>query len=58
VAAVAHRVFVLLLRNFLDDGGLGGFFSGYLAVAVLLLRISCLTVEVIGPMPSSGSYTG
>jgi hypothetical protein len=55
---VACRVFVLLLHSFLDGGGLGGFFDGYLAAAVLLLRISCSAVEVIGPVPSSGSCIG
>jgi hypothetical protein len=55
---VACRVFVLLLCSFLDGSGLGGFFGGYLAVTVLLLWISCSTVEVIGLVPSSGSCTG
>jgi hypothetical protein len=57
-AVVAHQVFVLLLHSFLDGGGLGGFFGGYLAATVLLLRILCSAVEVVGPVPSSGSCTG
>jgi hypothetical protein len=57
-AVVARRVFVLLLHSFLDGGGLVGFFSGYLAATVLLLRILCSAVEVVGPVPSSGSCTG
>jgi hypothetical protein len=52
------RVFLLLLRSFLDGGGLGGFFGRYLTVVVLLLRISCSTVEVVGPVSSSGSCSG
>jgi hypothetical protein len=52
------RVFLLLLRSFLDGGGLGGFFDRYLTVVVLLLRISCSTVEVVGPVSSSGSCSG